>query len=497
MNFDGSTLSANQVTRWLGVMLDRKLSFLTHTKNWAHKGVAVAAHLHRLNNTVKGAPPHLIRQAVKACVLPIAFYGAEAWWPGDFTLRWKRKKLQIQKHRSGQHLKMLSKAITLGLRAILPVYRTVPIPALHREAGIPTAHTILKEIRLGRALRIQTLDFKHPLRRKAYSSATTRLTEITHLLPKSTDSDLACLDNITCRTPETIQPTLQDILLYTDGASTADGRAGGAYVLFQGGRKILAQKFCINRKVEPIDTEIIAIREGLRVSIEKAFIRFATNIIVYTDNMAAAKVVNGKDSPTSREDVLMIRKFQREWELRRRLPHLQAGRIAATWIPSHSGIRGNELADRLAKRGAQEALLNQSNEDISHAAVKQLLKEKKAEIEKDWWLRHCPETYRTLRIELQPPGQFPNELRLPRRALGLLLAARTGHGDFAEYHNRFHHENSTDCSCGRAKTKIHFYFCKETRARVKKEVGKRKPQEGIDWLLGSAEGAKAFGRIMK
>lgn len=377
------------------------------------------------------------------------------------------------------------------------MYRTFPNPALHREAGIPTAHTILEETRLGRALRIQTLDLKHPLRKRAYGSATTRLTETAYLLPKSTDSKLACLDNMNSGQSSTIQPNLHDILLYTDGSCTAEGKAGGAYVLFQGGREILAQKFCINGKIEPIDTEIIAIKEGLRVSIEKAAIRFATNIIVYTDNQAAARVVNGKDSPTSREDVLFIRKLQREWKLRNRLSHLQAGQITATWIPSHAGVRGNELADRLAKRAAQEVPFNQFNEILSHAAVKQILAKKKAEMEKEWWLRHCPTSYKLLRIELKPPGKSPDELRLPRRILGQLLAARTGHGDFMAYHKRFHHENFTDCSCGKAKTQLHFLFCKETRSRVKRELGKRRPQEGIDWLLGSAEGATAFSRIMK
>lgn len=44
------------------------------------------------------------------------------------------------------------KSDQLSLRAILPVYQTFPYAALHRDVGIPTAHTILEEIRLGRAL---------------------------------------------------------------------------------------------------------------------------------------------------------------------------------------------------------------------------------------------------------------------------------------------------------------------------------------------------------
>lgn len=60
---------------------------------------------------------------------------------------------------------------------------------------------------------------------------------------------------------------------------------------------------------------------------------------------------------------------------------------------------------------------------------------------------------------------------------GQVLAARTGHGDFVAYHKRYHHENFIDCSCGKAKIQLHFFFYKETRSRVKQEIGKRKPQE--------------------
>lgn len=78
MTIDGSTFSANQVTRSLGLLLDRKLSFLYHTKHWAHKEIAVAAHLHRLKNTMKGSPTYLVRHIAKACVLPVVFFGSEA-----------------------------------------------------------------------------------------------------------------------------------------------------------------------------------------------------------------------------------------------------------------------------------------------------------------------------------------------------------------------------------------------------------------------------------
>lgn len=109
----------------------RSKTFQVHTTKWAAKASAIAAHLRRLNNIQIGSVPHLTRQAVKACLIPIALYGAEIWWPGDTISSWKKGKHNQLKNKCGKQLKQLSSVINQGLRAILPVYKTVPIPILY------------------------------------------------------------------------------------------------------------------------------------------------------------------------------------------------------------------------------------------------------------------------------------------------------------------------------------------------------------------------------
>ncbi|POS81729.1 hypothetical protein EPUL_006590, partial [Erysiphe pulchra] len=128
--------------------------------------MVVTAHLRRFNNTMKGSPPYLLRQAVTSCVLPVVLYGIEAWWPGDRNLAWRRKKLQELKHQCGKQIQLLSKAIHMSLRTILPIYRSTPLPILFREGGLPPTRIMLEEIRLRKALRIQNLDARHPMRKR-------------------------------------------------------------------------------------------------------------------------------------------------------------------------------------------------------------------------------------------------------------------------------------------------------------------------------------------
>jgi hypothetical protein len=46
----------------------------------------------------------------------------------------------------------------------------------------------------------------------------------------------------------------------------------------------------------------------------------------------------------------------------------------------------------------------------------------------------------------------------------LLLVGDTGHGDFAQYHERFGHVDSKNyCSCGERKISRHFFFCGRLR----------------------------------
>lgn len=112
-----------------------------------------------------------------------------------------------------------------------------------------------------------------------------------------------------------------------------------------------------------------------------------------------------------------------------------------------------------------------------------------------WWKTNIPASYAQLEIKHAP--LFPKELLLSRKALGIILAARTGHGDFTAYHTRFNHaEARLTCLCGSPKTPTHFLFCRILRRRrgglTAGSIDKLLPD-----LIGTSEGAISMSKWLE
>ena len=155
--------STRPYLRWLGILFDKKLTFKWHAKEMASKALIVANALRSLGNTVRGVPPHLLQQAVQACVLRKAYYGAETWWPG----RTRPGPLSPISNRVDGLLDSLAKVVLAGARAILPVYCTTSTAVLHRESGLLPPEIELNQLAFSAAARLRRLDPFHPLLKRA------------------------------------------------------------------------------------------------------------------------------------------------------------------------------------------------------------------------------------------------------------------------------------------------------------------------------------------
>ena len=499
---------ANKPLRWLGVLFDRKLTFKWHVQAQAAKALKVSKALVSLGNTVRGVPPKLLQKAVIACVLPVAYFAAETWWPG----RTRTKGSTTVSNRVDSHLTLLSKVVRTAARAILPVYRTTPIAVLHRESGLPPPEISLNAITFRAAARLRRLDPRHPLltrsaRVRERRQPTSRFARQVLKMPAAEQTNP--LSVIPWKIADRASASQRigapngaskehcakvfrdflrdippyDIIVYSDGSKLEEGGTGAGFVAYQFGLQILRQAIPLGNTQEVYDAEARAALAGLEGVLQLDSTRFATNLWICLDNIEVATQLLSHTKGSSQAVFQKFATQASQWPLRARLPHTRPGEVCIRWAPGHMNIPGNEAADKAAKEGAAM----QITEELPHslASLRRMAKAIVRTAMNKLWLTVAPQPYRDLGIQHSPLN--PRELTLPRPVLARILAARSGHGDFADYHERFNHIDAhLYCRCGARKAPLHFFFCNIAKRRSRRPPGP--PSTTLAELLGTWDG---------
>ncbi|KAI9034981.1 ribonuclease H family protein [Aspergillus affinis] len=497
--------------RWLGILFDKKLSFKYHVREMASKALTVANALRSLSNTVRGVNPYLMQQAIKACVLSKVYYGIETWWPGYSR---PDPRTETVSNRVQGHLDRVTKVILAGARAVLPVYRTTPIPALYRESGLLPAEIELDYRVATAAVRIRRLDPYHPLRRRAekvirIGLKKSRFARRVRALPKSEqinplqnapwllqESREAAQQRIRApagQTKEQVASSFQnfytylpqtDIKVFTDGSKLANGMAGAGFALCQSGKLYQQSSFSLGPNKEVFDAEAEAALAGIKAALKLTTAYLATNLWICLDNLEVATRLLSTFSGSSQEVFNTFQDLVSSWSVRERYLYTGSSSVRICWVPGHMQIPENEAADQATKKGA--GILSSLANKHSYASLRRQTKDDAISALQEYWQLKAPQSYQDLWIAKSP--RCPAELKLPRHLLARILAARTGHGDFAAYHERFNHEDAHIlCRCGARKISIHFLFCYIAKRRLPRLLGS--PSETIPFLLGTPKGA--------
>ncbi|PWI64383.1 hypothetical protein PCL_10521 [Purpureocillium lilacinum] len=353
--------------RWLGIWLDSTLTFKSHVEKWTASAQAVAHHLRGLANTKHGPLPSAMQRAVRACVEPVLLHGVEAWYPGLRSPRWRQPRKEGS---SGiqQLLRKMNKSLHNSMRAVLPVWRTTPIAALHRGSGIPPIAQLLETRRMRFAARLKRVDEAHPLATRTLQpkpptihrsiklkyqmpreAFRTRFRRSDQLLPRSTRPLLLPHRFNEHATPlqtaskdesaEDFRVWLRSIpretlIVYSDGSLSTEKTAGYGYVIHRNGLTLTTGNGRLG-PAEVFDAEAKGALEGLRAALNLPNQR---RIFVCLDNLGVATCLRGMPADSSQEVFLDFQALA-----------TTHGATEVRWIPGHTNIAGNEEADALAK----------------------------------------------------------------------------------------------------------------------------------------------------
>jgi ribonuclease HI/endonuclease/exonuclease/phosphatase family metal-dependent hydrolase len=525
----------NETLRWLGINFDRRCNFAAHAAIVANRGKRVVNGIRMLGGCYKGTSANLLLSVAKACVLPTMTYASTAWWKPNRTNKdWMKRVIDP-----------LERTWRAALRAAIPVYRTTATTTLHHFAGVPPAELYLDRLSRAHALRVYRLDPRHALTEKRKELALTgsvegrsRLARTLRMLPGSCEEanplraapwSRDCDPRVR---EEAMNPAAGhrgrkaqaeafkcwkaslpagDVVLGTDGSKLKDGRTGGGWIaeIIDDDRGTISGYNGYGQHAEVFDAEARAVRDGLRAMNSNGWLMHRRRLWVCLDNQS---VITRITTPSSRsllaqEVFLEIAALSRDWETRDRGENPRGEpppQVRFKWVPGHAGVSLNESADRLANEGANLPLHRHAN-IVTLAGGKRWLKETMNEEFKTWWSRETA-NYPSRRgittghsqelIPLEQPKvqKLPN---IPRMALAVVFAARSGHGDFATYHSRFlHHGTSLHCTCGALKSRLHFYSCRSARDRNKLKFFENKLIL-LDELITTVKGAMCIGEWMK
>ncbi|KAI1004251.1 hypothetical protein K3495_g3960 [Podosphaera aphanis] len=208
-----------------------------------------------------------------------------------------------------------------------------------------------------------------------------------------------------------------------------------------------------------------AVLTALETAIDLPSVRFANNLWVLLDNLDLARQPLSIPTCSSQELFSRFASKAREWPQRSRLPHALPGGVKIHWIPDHSEILGNTLADAAAKEAMN--MPSPPPSPLIFASAKTWISNLTTAAYKDYWIQNVPKSYQDLEIDFR--AGCPAELSLLRQHAAHIYAARSGHRYLASHHARSDHDSSHNiCSCNEPKLPLHFLHCRLNTNRLPK-----------------------------
>jgi len=328
----GTNLQFAREVKYLGVILDAKLTWNQHIEHAIKKSRMALMATKRAVGRTWGLSPYIVQWLYTTVVRPKLNYAATIWWP------------KVEQSRARTELSKLQR---LACLCITGAIGSTPTAAMETLLNLPPLHIVVKEeARMG-AYRLQCND-------NWYHKPTPGHTKITNIITNSLlemSSD-TMTTKINTKKPfltqlnweeKTKQTLIQNgkLVWYTDGSKMDSGSGAGIY-----GLNPRVNWFAsLGQYTTVFQAEIHAIELCLRENLRRGYAN--KDITIFTDSQASIKAL-----ACSKISSKLV------WNCLQHLLNLaNHNRVTLAWVPGHSGVTGNENADSLARRGSEKPFI--------------------------------------------------------------------------------------------------------------------------------------------
>nr|KAG5697608.1 hypothetical protein BaRGS_001033 [Batillaria attramentaria] len=445
LKMNGKELEQEDTPTYLGVKLDKRLTWNPHLKDIERKATRKLAIMKKLAGTTWGANSNILQRVYTGTVRPNLEYGSSAWATASKT-----------------NTSRLSKVQNAGLRLITGGMKTTPVQAMEKHTGLQSLDDRREEkvyVHSEKLLRMPN----HPMHEKLKNPTKNRLkrTSFNHLskalhnrskdlLPASPTSIEMLPDfeepndhlegvSIITSVPgiqtkdSQASPLLKALALemideqynpsewthvFTDGSSEGAVKNGGAgiFIRHTDGR-LTPRAFPTGRISSNYRAESTALLHAAR-ALSKSD-NPPPKIVFFTD---CKSLLQGLQNPKSEQLLNTIKKTLQDLSRR--------STITLQWIPSHCGIIGNEKADALSKAGSK---MQQFNHPVTYREAKIIIHNNF----RTQWKRRLG-----VDDSIDPIHQ------LQRHQQTILFRLRTGHCRLLSHLNRIRIAHTDECPCG-------------------------------------------------
>lgn len=398
---EGQLIAPSNSSKYLGLNLDTRLQWKEHIKGIEAKVTKSISGLASLTGSTWGAKLLELRHIYRAVVIPQMTYGSTCWTIARASIPEQPRTLldclvRLQKKAavtiSGAYKSTSGAALDTEL-FLLPITQLLlktnlqttsrmlstvegmilpPSRPYHTEGGTPRYRSPLQAI----VLRM----------RNDHGPVTHQFETIrAHIVPPWWKGIQTVIAATAAKATDThnllAKSTANNILIYTDG-SGIDGQIGAAAVSPTIGLERWAYMGDATTSTVHV-AELYGIKMAIELALEDAAHgNTRDKIIIFTDNQAAIRMTYnpvGKSGAYVVQDII---------DLIDQNAKAQRTSIEIHWVPAHTGIKGNEMADIAAKNAARRSKPTNTQTTVlsptiysQHATMKTWIHQ---HIRKDW-----------------------------------------------------------------------------------------------------------------